>query len=257
MKALVLTVAGMSSRFSASLGHEALKCVHYEDDPRDTLLYRMLDMAEAFDRIVVVVGFRAEAVAEYLRVHTPAAARGKIRLADNAHYRYRGSGWSLYLGLEALEKEAKCGYIVFAEGDLFLDADGFREAANACCDLVTTGHAPIDARTAVALYFDAVGRPRFVYDVAHGLLEIREPFRSVHSSGQVWGFADPALLSAIRAELPEQAHYGTNLVLVNEYFRRTDPDRVKRLHFKTWINCNTIADYREAFGKHGGTNNGH
>ena len=42
MKVLIITVAGMSTRFSQSVGAPCLKCLYHEGRAKDSLLYRML-----------------------------------------------------------------------------------------------------------------------------------------------------------------------------------------------------------------------
>ena len=251
MRALVITVAGMATRFSASVGTPCVKCVFSEgDDPSDTLLGRLLKQAGGFDYVVVVVGWGADDIRSWLDAYTPECVAGRVIVVDNPHYSDYGSGWSLYVGLLAL-KGFGVDSVLFAEGDLYLDKATFAECCDFEGDLVTVSNFPIEAKTSVALYFNADGHPRYVYDTSHGLLEVPEPFSSIHNSGQVWGFGDAGLLFRAAAELGEEAHHGTNLVLVNEYFSRVAPEGVRRLSFATWVNCNTITDWRRAFGTEG------
>ena len=58
MKVLIITVAGMSTRFSQSVGAPCLKCLYHEGRAKDSLLYRMLHQDGKFDRYVIVGGVR-------------------------------------------------------------------------------------------------------------------------------------------------------------------------------------------------------
>ena len=60
LKILVITVAGMSSRFSESLGYPCLKCLYHEEGIEASLLYRILHQNTKFDRYVIVGGFMYE-----------------------------------------------------------------------------------------------------------------------------------------------------------------------------------------------------
>ena len=250
MRAFITTVAGMASRFSASVGHPAVKCIYSEGDESKTLLGRLIEQAGDFDIIVVVVGWGGDQIRSWLDAYAPAAISGRIVVVDNPHYSDYGSGWSLYLGVRALEGRGVTD-VVYAEGDLYLDRPSFA----ACCacedDFVTISHFPIEAKTSVALYFDAAGRARYVYDTSHGLLEVPEPFSSIHNSGQVWGFADVDSLFSALDDVSEEEHHGTNLALINEYFYRVAPERLRCLPFETWVNCNTVNDWRRAFATEG------
>ena len=60
MKILILTVAGLSTRFSESIGEPCLKCIFYRNSIKESLLYRMLHQKEAFDKYVIVGGYMFE-----------------------------------------------------------------------------------------------------------------------------------------------------------------------------------------------------
>lgn len=57
MKVLIITVAGMSTRFSESVGYPCLKCLYYKQDMKESLLYRFLYEYPEFDRYIIVGGF--------------------------------------------------------------------------------------------------------------------------------------------------------------------------------------------------------
>ena len=245
MNALVVTVAGTSSRFEASLGNPALKCIYYEGDEQNTLIYRMLTFSKYFDFVVVVGGYRFEELESYIDTTIDPQTAEKILLVRNDRYRDAGSGWSLYLGLQAL-RDKDVDSIVFAEGDLFLDSPTFDELCQLRGDFITTSNAPVEADKSVALYYDCDGVVHYIYDTAHGALKIDEPFLSIWSSGQVWGFGNAAKLWSAVDSLSKEAHEGTNLALVNEYFSNAEGSTVRRFTFNTWVNCNTVQDYRRA-----------
>ena len=66
MKILILTVAGMSSRFSRSIGRECLKCIYYENDIKESLLYKMVFDNNAFDKYIIVGGFHYEELSKII-----------------------------------------------------------------------------------------------------------------------------------------------------------------------------------------------
>lgn len=247
MNALVITVAGVSSRFSESVGEVTLKCIYHENDARETLLRRILLMAEGrFDRIVIVGGFKLEDLCEYLEAWTPGSLKDKITVVDNQHFSDWGSGWSLYLGLEEL-RDSSLDSVVFVEGDLCFDEGTFEAICDTPGDVLTCTDHVVDASLSVAFYCDMEMHPHYIYDVLHGAMCIREPFTRIYNSGQVWRFADCARLFEAVDALPENSHRGTNLEIINEYYSSMSLDDVAVIRFGTWFNCNRIEDYRAAF----------
>lgn len=246
MKVLVVTVAGMSSRFSRSVGRECLKCIYYENRVEESLLYRILHKRE-FDKYIVVGGFlyaQLQAfVEEYCRELLP-----NIQLVYNEHYENYGSGYSLYLGLEAL-RDVPYDEVVFAEGDLALDTESFCAIADAGVDVLTYNSEPIWADKAVVYYFDSGYRIHYLYDVNHQNLQIPEPFVGVFNSGQVWKFTQPSKLKEVLSHLNEEEKKGTNLVIIQRYFDGVKKGEYQVLGFKEWVNCNTIEDFKRANGK--------
>ena len=246
MKAIIITVAGLSSRFSASVGKPVVKCIYHEGTEENTLLARLLRQSESFDEIVVVVGYRGDEVASYIADVCPEAIGKKTVVATNEEYATYGSGWSLLIGLNALRK-GHFDTIVFAEGDLFLDDETFGKICSGDSDALTVNQMPVMSDKSVALYINAENKPCYIYDTSHDLLSINEPFRAVYSSGQVWRFGDVERLYRAVDAVTEEEHQGTNLVLVNEYFHNCDTNKLDIECFKTWLNCNTVDDYRQAF----------
>lgn len=244
MKSLVVTVAGIASRFSESVGFPCLKCLYHENDIKESLLWRMLHGGETFDRYYIVGGFRYEELEQAVNMHF-ADLRDRIVLVRNEQYREYGSGYSLYLGLlEAL----KCEFdeLVFAEGDLWVDQPSFDRVCRADKDVVTSNKEAILADRAVVFYYDLAERLHYLYDTAHGSLEIKEPFLAVYNSGQIWKFTDRERLRSIVENLREEERQGTNLVIIQNYFGTLPPEAYENVTFGEWLNCNTVADFKKS-----------
>ena len=247
MKALVVTAAGMSSRFSQSVNAPTLKAIYHEGDPSKTIVNRLLSsMAGSFDLIVLVSGYKANEMHDYLVEHIEPSVLAKTIEVQNPHFEDRGSGWSLYLALRELVGR-DVDYVLFSEGDLVLDGETLGKLCACHEDVITVSPDPVEASKSVALYFDLEGRPHYLYDTSHGTLRIDEPFTAVYSSGQVWGFADVPKLFDVVGSLSEEQHSKTNLMVVNGYYETCQLGALKVEKFATWINCNTVHDYRRAF----------
>ncbi len=246
MKALVITVAGCSSRFSESIGKPVLKAIYCEESLEQGLLWRMLSLAAPyFEKIVVVGGFQFEHLEEYL-FSLPSALTENVSLVNNVHFADRGSGWSLYEGLFTIQYDT-LDSVLFAEGDLFVDKESFASLCEGHEDALTYTNHLIDASTSVVYYEDTRHHPHYLYDTAHNALMVPEPFLRIFNSGQIWRFGDPKRLFDLIENMTQEELSGTNLELVNRYFRSCQLDEVEMVEFKEWINCNTIGDYRRAF----------
>ncbi len=242
MKILIVTVAGLSARFSQSLGYSCLKCLYYENRPEESLLHRMLCRDSGFDRWVIVGGFLYEELENALK-RDFGDFQDKITLVKNDHYADYGSGYSLYLALDKI-KDMDFSEAVFAEGDLYVDRDSFRKVCSSPRNVITCSQEPILANKAVAFYFDAGYGIHYIYDTEHSALEIREPFLGIFNSGQIWKFADPERLRRIVESAGEREKRGTNLELIQRYFGDLSREQYEIVTFKQWINCNTVSDYR-------------
>ncbi len=241
MKILLLTAAGMSSRFSKSIGRQCLKCIFYKESIEETLIYKMLKRHIHFDKIVIVGGFMFDNLKSFCDNYFK-ELNEKIILVNNEKYAEYGSGYSLFLGLEII-KNINYTELVFAEGDLFVDDNGFDAVCMSPKSVMTYNTEPIYADRSVAFYFDKDKKPHYIYDVYHGLLTINEPFLSVFNSGQIWKFKNPELLKKIMCGLEHDELKKTNLIPVNKYFGELSPDETEIIGFKKWINCNTIEDF--------------
>ena len=68
MKISIITVAGVSSRFNKDIPEEnkILKCLYYEENPQNTLIYQMLKKLDYCDRIIIVGGYKYSDLEEYV-----------------------------------------------------------------------------------------------------------------------------------------------------------------------------------------------
>ena len=126
MKLAIITVAGISSRFNKDIPEDEkiLKCIYYENDPKNTLLYQMATKLEEYEKIVVVGGYKYSDLEDYISAVLPEGLSQKILLVYNDHYDDLSSGYSLYLGIkEALENFSDIDEILFVEGDLDIDKE--------------------------------------------------------------------------------------------------------------------------------------
>ena len=247
MRVFLTTVAGSATRFSESIGKPTVKCIYNREDPTKTLLNHMLTQASDYDLFVVVGGFLIEELEEYINTNLPSEFGEKVMLVNNEQYAEYGSGWSLYLGLDAALKiyGKDITEVLFAEGDLFVDDDSFSSVANSNNSVITINSEAIKANKAVALYYDLENVPHYIYDTAHGQLKIGEPFTAIYNSGQIWKFTDIALLMELVLNGDSERFTGTNLVLINEYFQKLagNGETIDIISMKTWINCNTVNDF--------------
>ena len=247
MRVFLTTVAGSATRFSESIGKPTVKCIYNREDPAKTLLNHMLTQASDYDLFVVVGGFLINELEDYINTNLPSEFSEKVMLVNNEQYSEYGSGWSLYLGLDAALKiyGKDITEVLFAEGDLFVDDESFSSVAGTKNSVITINSEAIKANKAVALYYDLENVPHYIYDTAHGQLKIDEPFTAVYNSGQIWKFTDIGLLSDLVLNGDPERFTDTNLVLINEYFQKLakNGETIDIISMKTWINCNTINDF--------------
>ncbi len=244
MRILLVTAAGMSSRFAASLGMECLKCIYYKNNFEESMLYRMLHYDQSFDKYLIVGGYRWEELKEAVDTYFPELRSG-ITLIKNQKYNIYGSGFSLYLGL----KEAiKIGFdeLVFAEGDLLVDMESFRKVVCAQRDVVTYVRQNICADQSVAFYYDLQEHIHYVYDTSHHAFVIEEPFTGIFHSGQIWKFRDQERMEHVLGSMEEQELQGTNLVMIRNYFCDMPKEQYQMIELQRWVNCNTMDDFYQA-----------
>lgn len=242
MKILLLTVAGTSTRFSKSIGRSCLKCIYYEKDFSESLLYKMVRKNSSFDKIIIVGGYKFEELKFALDKNFD-DLKDKIILAENPHYEEYGSGYSLYVGLD---RALKIGFdeLIFAEGDLWVDDESFAKVLSIKGDAVTYNRETIFSDKAVAFYFDIAKQVHYLYDTAHKYLEIKEPFLSVYNSAQIWKFASSERCKKTFAQMNETDWQTTNLVFIQKYFGKIG-GQFALIEIKKWLNCNTIDDLKK------------
>lgn len=243
MRVLIVTVAGMSSRFSESIGEECLKCIYYTKTIEESLLYRLLHQPVEFDRYIIVGGYKFDELQAVLKDQFKDKI-DKIELVFNSHFSEYGSGYSLYCGLKAA-LEYQPDEVVFAEGDLFIDEASYRKVCLSPKSVITCSREAILANKAVAFYFDLNNSPHYIYDTGHSALIIREPFLAIYNSGQIWKFSDPTVLKEAYESLSNEEWKGTNLVFVEKFFSQLTFKEYEIISLENWINCNTVSDFRK------------
>lgn len=244
MKSLIITVAGMSSRFNRDTKEDVLKCLYYEDEPTKSLLSLQIHKTfDLVDEIIVVGGYKYEDLFEFIRCNMKDVNR-KIKVVYNEHYHDYGSGYSLLKGIEYVSDETD--EIVFIEGDLFFDTASVEAIINSPKDVISVNNEPILSNKAVALYFDAQQYPHYIYDTNHSCLEINEPFTAIYNSGQMWKFCSPVRVREICQFLTPEQEQGTNLEIIQKYFGSFISNHLNIVRINNWYNCNTVSDYREA-----------
>jgi len=239
LKILLITVAGLSSRFSESLGKECLKCIYYKNDFSESLLYQIINQTDRFDKYIIVGGYKFKDLKQTIEHHFNNIIN-KIILIKNDYYAEYGSGYSLYLGLK---KAIEFSYseLVFVEGDLFVDNESFMKVYNCNNDVITCNTESILANKAVAFYYDTNHYIHYIYDTNHKSFQINEPFLGIFNSGQIWKFNNPEKLKYLTLSLDDDLWKGTNLNLIQKYFENMNKYEI--IIFKYWINCNTITDF--------------
>lgn len=244
MKSLIITVAGMSSRFNKDTKEDVLKCLYYEDFPVNSLLSLQVHQAyELVDEIIVVGGYKYEDLEHFIRTEMK-DVNHKMKLVYNDHYSDYGSGYSLLKGIDVVSDTTN--EITFIEGDLFFDTESIKNIITSKKDVISVNNEPILSNKAVALYFDAHNYPHYIYDTSHSCLEIHEPFTAIYNSGQMWKFMNPSRVREICQFLTPEQEQGTNLEIIQKYFGTYKSSQLEIVRISLWYNCNTVADYREA-----------
>lgn len=244
MKSLIITVAGMSSRFNRDTKENVLKCLYYEDKPESTLLslqvHKTIDLV---DEIIVVGGYKYDDLVAFIRDHMKDVNK-RMKVVYNDHYHDYGSCYSLIKGIETVSNQTD--EIIFIEGDLFFDTDSVEAIINSPKNVISVNNEPILSNKAVALYFDEHSYPHYIYDTSHSCLEIHEPFTAIYNSGQMWKFCNPTRVREICQFLTPEQEQGTNLEIIQKYYGSYKSSQLDIIRINLWYNCNTVADYREA-----------
>lgn len=241
LKIMLITVAGMASRFSQSIGKPCLKCLYHKFDIRESLLYHMLSQNLKIDKYVIVGGFQYDELKSAINQYF-GEFHDRIILVKNEKYKEYGSGYSLYLGLEAV-REYDYEDLVFAEGDLWVDDESFKHIWNTYGNVITCNSETILADKSVAFYYDIQYHVHYIFDTEHSMLEIKEPFEGIFNSGQIWKFSQRDRVLEAMNRLTEEQWRQTNLCFIQQYFGELSRKEYEIVTFQKWINCNTIDDF--------------
>lgn len=242
MRILIVTVAGLATRFSQSVGYDCLKCIYYPNNICESILYRILHQPVRFDKYIVVGGYRFEELRKTIEEQFDDLAK-RIILVNNSHFAEYGSGYSLFCGLRTAA-QFNFSQIVFAEGDLIIDTETFIKICNSPQNVITSNQDPILSNKSVVFYYNEQNRIHYLYDTGHNLLTVKEPFRAIYNSGQVWKFSDSVKLRQLLCQTHRDDWKGTNLIPIEKYFSQLEKDEYELIQFKKWINCNTISDFQ-------------
>lgn len=242
MRAAIITVAGISSRFNEGIleDKKELKAIYTERTAKDTLLYHLLLKCAYADKIIVVGGYKFESLKKYCG-GLDDNLQDKIELVYNEHYVDLASGYSLYLGLQkAFEFDVE--EVLFVEGDLDIDNVSFDSVIKSERSVLTYTYEPIYANKAVVLYKDDKGLYRYAFNSSHGLLCIDSPFSCILNSGQTWKFTEMSALRRASDAFFAKTKDGTNLRIIQEYLDAGI--EAELIPLKRWTNCNTKEDFR-------------
>ena len=247
LKIAIITVAGISSRFNKDIPEEdkVLKCLYWQDNPQNTLIYQLIEKVSSYDKIIIVGGYKFDDLVDYISKNIPQVLKDKIILFNNDHYDDLSSGYSLYLGIkESLINFENIDEILFVEGDLDIDEESFFKVIDSTKNVLTINPNPIFSNKAVVLYQNENGDYKYLFNSDHGLLTIEEPFKAIFNSGQIWKFQNIELLKIANDYFEEYLIEDTNLGIIQKYFDLVDNDEIEIIGFEHWINCNTRDDYK-------------
>ena len=248
MKISIIGVAGISSRFNKGISEEdkLLKCLYYEDNPKNTLIYQMLNKLEYCDKIIIVGGYKYSDLEEYLKNHISSDFQEKISLVYNDHFSDLSSGYSLYLGIkEALDNYDDIDEILFVEGDLDIDNESFNNVIKSDKNVLTFNYEPIYSNKAVVLYQNENDEYHYIFNSNHGLLSLDESFKAIFNSGQTWKFKDMELLKIANDNFYENIVEDTNLGIIQKYLDLIENNEdIEIIGLRHWVNCNTRDDYQ-------------
>ena len=247
MRAAIITIAGVSSRFNEGIeeADKKHKIIYFEKNSEDTLLYHLLEKMIYADKIILVGGNKFEDVKKYCE-QLPSELKDKIVLVYNDHYADLTSGYSLYVGLkEMFERFDSIDDVIFAEGDLDLDKESFERIIRSDKNVLTYSNEAIYANKAVVLYMNGDNQYKYAFNSSHGLLSIEEPFSLILNSGQVWKFNDMEKLKTANDKFSEGDISDSNLGIIRNYVSECNSDEFELIGFERWTNCNTRSDYKK------------
>lgn len=243
MRAAIIAAAGMATRFNADLSKPCLKCIYTENGIENTLLYNLLKRCADYDRVVVVGGYQYSALCNFME-SCQKVLSDKIIMVENPDFSRYGTGHTFYLGLSAI-RDIPVDEITLIEGDLFVDKESFaclekseRDTISFCKDMICSSRS-------VAVYTDLKSRIHYLYQTDHSAFRIPEAFTSIFNSGQIWKFCDIKRLYALLDQMTQEQLRGTNLEIVQAYFGTLEQGQYNIVCMDTWLNCNTVEDYRQ------------
>lgn len=244
MKALIVTIAGTATRFNRDTHKETLKSLYYEKSPEYSLLYQILDKSRDFNKIIIVGGYLYDTLLAFVENYLD-EFKHQIELVFNPHYEDYGSGYSLIKGIENLP--VGTNEVIFVEGDLFFDENSFNLVKKSPFNVVTMNREFITSQKAVVFYVDESDHIHYVYDTNHHLISIPSPMKAIYNSGQIWKFASVEKLHLAVNSLSQKQSQGTNLEIIQNYFGDISIDNLAFITLNTWINCNTVSDYKNVY----------
>lgn len=246
MKELIITVAGIATRFNKDTDKDTLKCLYHTDMPEHSLLSQILQKSLDIDRFIIVGGYLYEELCSFVETNLKDYLP-KIKLVYNPYYQEYGSGYSLIKGIKALAE--KTDEVIFVEGDLFFDVQSYDKIIHCSKNVLTINREFILSNKAVALYIDTNKRIHYIYDTSHKYLSIAEPFEAIYNSGQIWKFTSLKKLRGVVSGLTDEQRRGTNLEIIQKYFGDLSCKEYEIVPMNVWYNCNTVADYQKVYLK--------
>lgn len=249
-RAALITNAGLSNRFSESLGRQVLKCIYYEKNVRDSILGKQLNILDnnGIEEIYIVGGHKFDELKQYIESNF---SQYNIHLIYNPKYD-KGTCYSFYCGIREIQQTCTVDELLFLEGDIFAKQKDFQNIIQSKNNVLTYNDNLIDAEKSVIFYQSMNGSIKYLFDTSHSELFIPEPFKLLGNSGQIWKFDSFNGLCSIFQELNEEEMYGTNLIPIEKYF--INHKNIDTIKLSPWINCNTIDDYKLILEMENGNN---
>lgn len=236
-RALLITVAGKSTRFSKSLGYEVLKSI-YEEEDYPSILERIMSYSkDLFDEIIIVGGYKYDELKTYAKDKD-----WNAKTVLNTDYE-KGSLLSMLCGLKEISHSTK--ELVFIEGDVAVDYNSFIRLVNTSDSVIGYTNQIITSNKSVVYYKTLQDDIKYYYDSNHKFIHINEAFKSIVNSAQLWKFSNLILLNKLGREISNSAGDYTNLVLIEKYFRSVG-ENFSEVLIENWFNCNEVNDYKQS-----------
>lgn len=247
LKVLIITVAGMATRFNKDLDKPTLKCLYNEESIKESILYRLLEQSKLIEKIIIVGGYLFSDLIDNISNYFTEFI-DKVELINNPHYSNYGSMYSLFLGIREAAKYHP-DTIIFAEGDLLVDDDHLLRVISGNGDAITINREVIWADKSVVCYIKENNKIQYIYDTNHQIIEFKEGVKAIFNSAQIWRFANPEKVIKLNNSLSNRELEGTNLTLIQSYFQEIDFSEIETITFDLWVNCNTKEEYLSGLKK--------